>query len=1187
MDLRPCKSEKRLMCKSSFTEYNRRYSRFVLSFLLILSEMVSVAIGIPSDAVARQFSTIKKISVAVPEDSPPFFFVDDDDTVKGLVVDQWRLWSQKTGIPIDYRPGTWADTLEWMKTGTVDAHAGLLRTEERATYIDYILPISHTNIAVFTHHSITGISSINELKGFLIGVVQGTYSEFFFKQNLPDAALICYPDTNLMFEAAGRKDIRIFVRSMESAIWGMRRIGMETAYQTHPNLIFNRRDLFIGVPDGREGVADVLRDGMALITSEELKEIRSIWGVGEEIKDDGILRIAIHHYMPPLTFTDREQRPVGLLVDIWRLWAEKTGKEIEFLSTPWADTLENLKSGKADIHAGLYFSKERSGWLSFSQAIYESDASIFYPVKDAAIFQLGQLAGKKVGAVDKTFHKSYLEKYYPEIIVKSYPTTKDMVEAIEKKDIAAFFAVPCLTSRILTEMGLNGAYDRMDERHGSQKFRAGVLKKNEALLSLVDIGLSKITHAELAEIEKRWIPDPRERFFLGHKNEIRLTRTEEDWLGSHPVWRLAVAEHREPYIIIGSNPAPSGIIFDYVKLLSQRLGVKIEPHIVSQADFSDGLIPEGYDLVIGMETSDRHCKAVISDKLLTVSHVVVNRSDESFISNIREVSGKTVAVVDKTVVFDHIQSAFPDIKTIGVKNSLDALERTSAGTLAAAVCDLNIAGYLIADRQMANLKIAAPFQAPEVSLRFCMSESRHMLSLLNKAIHTISARDHEQIIQKWHRVRYEKGMDWGILLKWVLIVAAVFFLILGVILYWNRRLAIEVTERKNAQAALKESQERYRGIFEATKSGIFVCQAVDGGDDFVVTKFNPAAERIERIRQEAVIGKRVSEIFPGYETMGLLALYRQVYRSGESKLHPVSLYEDERISGWREYFVYKLASHEIVTVYSDETKRKEDEIDKERLTAQLHQSQKMETIGTLAGGIAHDFNNLLGIIMGNIELVVDDRSDPEMVLEQMSEALKACLRAKNVVRQLLHFSRSGGETKEPIRLDELIRDSEKLIRSVFPSTIDIQMEIRVKSGMVLANATQMHQVLLNLCTNASHAMEGTGGQLIIRLSEVHLTAEDTRHLNGLTPGDFLNLSISDTGIGLSPGIEERIFDPYFTTKDVGKGTGMGLAIVAGVVRDHDGFITVDSKPGRKTTFTILLPALQGETPAGRASMQEA
>ena len=787
--------------------------------------------------------------------------------------------------------------------------------------------------------------------------------------------------------------------------------------------------------------------------------------------------------------------------------------------------------------------------------------------------------------MNKTFHESYLRKHYPTIIIEPYRTTKNMVDAIENNEIAAFFAVPYLTSRILTTMGLTGAYDRMDERHGRQQFRAGVLKNNQRLLHLVDEGFSQISHEELVEIEERWIPNPRERIFSRQDKQIRLTLTEEEWLGDHPIWCLAIAEHREPYTIIKKNQAASGIIFDYLEILSKRLGVIMEPHIIPQSEFRNGLLPKQCDIVVGMEPPERHHNLIFTDKLLTVSHVIVNRMDEPYIDGIDAFPGRTVSAVNNTVVFDHIQSAFPNIRLIGAKNVLEALNTTSTGTSAATICDLTIAGHLIADNRLANLKIAAPFQAPEVSLRFGMAKAQPTLSLLNKAIHSISPEEHEQINQKWHQVRYEKGFDWQIVIKWALIISGIFLLILCIILYWNRRLAIEVTERKKAETALKESQERYRGIFEATKSGVAVYQAVDAGKDFIFKKFNPSAERIEAIGKEAVIGQRVSIIFPGYKDIGLLDLFRQVYQTGEPKGHPISLYKDERITGWREHFVYKLPSGEIVTVYSDETKRKTDEAEKERLTAQLHQSQKMETIGTLAGGIAHDFNNILGMVMGNIELAIEDCTDPKAVVDRMTDAQKACIRAKNVVRQLLRFSRQGDEKKQPIRLDDLIRDSQKMIRSLFPATIDIQMEIIVQSGMLLGDTTQMHQLLLNLCTNAAHAMEGTGGRLSIRLSEVYLNADDVRQLNNLPPGDYLKLTIRDTGTGLDPIIQNRIFDPYFTTKDVGKGTGMGLAIVSGVVRNHNGFITVDSKPGKGTIFTILLPVYLGEKPAALVDPQ--
>ncbi len=245
-----------------------------------------------------------------------------------------------------------------------------------------------------------------------------------------------------------------------------------------------------------------------------------------------------------------------------------------------------------------------------------------------------------------------------------------------------------------------------------------------------------------------------------------------------------------------------------------------------------------------------------------------------------------------------------------------------------------------------------------------------------------------------------------------------------------------------------------------------------------------------------------------------------------------------------------------------------------KLESQLRQAQKLEAIGTLAGGIAHDFNNILTAIMGYLQLVQMDVADRPKVLSRVEEAYNAANRAKELVQQILTFSRRTEEdNKHPLKLSTITKESLKLLRSSIPSTINIVQEIN-SDASILADPTRMHQMIMNICTNAYQAMQESGGTLTVRLSEV--TLKDDRE--GNEPGEkiYVRLDISDTGQGIDHEILDRIFDPYFTTKKTGEGTGLGLSMVHGIVEEHNGFIEINSKIGEGTTFSIFLPVVAAD-----------
>lgn len=245
---------------------------------------------------------------------------------------------------------------------------------------------------------------------------------------------------------------------------------------------------------------------------------------------------------------------------------------------------------------------------------------------------------------------------------------------------------------------------------------------------------------------------------------------------------------------------------------------------------------------------------------------------------------------------------------------------------------------------------------------------------------------------------------------------------------------------------------------------------------------------------------------------------------------------------------------------------------------QLRQVQKMEAIGTLAGGIAHEFNNSLAAIMGYTELAMLDVAEGTAIRINLEQVMKACHRAKNLIQQIVSFSQVSTEEHKPIELGLLVKEALTFLRASLPSTIEIRQDLGQLGGLVLADPTQIHQVLTNICANAAKAMGPKGGVLTVILSAIDLQHGDHTLLGELPPGRYQRLIVSDTGHGMDQKTLERIFEPFFTTKAPGEGTGMGLAVVYGIVKDHSGAIKVYSEPGKGSTFQVYLPLISPPSP---------
>ncbi len=564
----------------------------------------------------------------------------------------------------------------------------------------------------------------------------------------------------------------------------------------------------------------------------------------------------------------------------------------------------------------------------------------------------------------------------------------------------------------------------------------------------------------------------------------------------------------------------------------------------------------------------------------------------------------------------------------------------------------------------------------------------------------------------------------------------------------------DISERKEVEQALLASEHRFRELFDNMSSGVAVYQAMDQGRDFVIKDINRAGLALTQVEKDQVIGRPVSQAFPGVKEMGLFDVFIRVWRTGLPEQHPVSLYHDGRIQQWYKNYVYKLPSGELVAIYEDITQRKQDEEDlrweslvnaslaglahtliaqepdhktvahqvldyareltkseygyvsyidpangdmisytlselmesrcnllsnqqsltfaikpdgtypglwghslntlkpfiandpathpaakglpkghipienmlsvpvlfaselvgqislanaptgysqhhlraveqlaevyalalhrirseehRRRLEAQLRQAHKMEALGTLAGGIAHDFNNILAAVMGYAELVANDLPQNHFSQADIANLIKAGQRAKNLVRQILGFSRQTDQALRPLDLARALNESLELLRATLPSTIAIKQTIDPMKHTVLADPTMMHQVVMNLCSNAAHAMSSQGGILKVSLERIVLDQIDAQRFADLEPGTYHTISVADTGHGIDPGTLDRIFEPFFTTKEPGQGTGMGLAVVHGIVKSMNGSIVVASTQGQGSRFSVYLPELAVE-----------
>jgi PAS domain S-box-containing protein len=384
----------------------------------------------------------------------------------------------------------------------------------------------------------------------------------------------------------------------------------------------------------------------------------------------------------------------------------------------------------------------------------------------------------------------------------------------------------------------------------------------------------------------------------------------------------------------------------------------------------------------------------------------------------------------------------------------------------------------------------------------------------------------------------------------------------------------DISRRKQAEEALAESRNYLDEIINSVADPMFV---KDRQHRWVLV--NNALCAFMGHPREEILGKSDYDYFPKSEADVFWSKDEAVLTSGMENINEEALTDAQgtvhTIVTKKTFYTDKKGEKYIVAIIRDITDQKRSEEEKKRLEARLAQAQKMEAIGTLAGGIAHDFNNILSAIIGYTELAMDDIPQPGKAQADLKEVLKAGERAKELVKQILAFSRMTETEYSPLALRTVVKESLMMLRSVIPSTIEIRQNLTV-SGLVMSDPTQINQIMINLCTNAVHAMDETGGVLEVSLQEVSLDRTAGSPDLDLASGPYMKLTVRDTGKGMPPEVKGRMFEPYFTTKELGRGTGLGLSVVHGIVKSHGGAITCTSIPREGTTFEVYLPKIRSE-----------
>ncbi len=638
-----------------------------------------------------------------------------------------------------------------------------------------------------------------------------------------------------------------------------------------------------------------------------------------------------------------------------------------------------------------------------------------------------------------------------------------------------------------------------------------------------------------------------------------------------------------PFSIVQNDGTADGFSVELLKATVNAIGKDISFFVGPWHEIKRQLIDGHLDVLPLVSYSDARDKVLdFSIPYLRMHGTVFIRKDELTIHTEADLADKEVVVMKGDTAHEYAIGKNLSNKLIIKDTFEEAMKDLSNGKYDALIVQQLVGYQLIKKLKISNIVDINSFKETSLKLKdiplsgfeqkFCFAVpegNKELLSLLNEGLSLIIADGtFDKIYHKWFGpILPQPTVSFVIIVKYLMfyLIPILFFIAIFGIWYFKKEvikktqyLKDEINKKELTKQALQASEKKYRLMMESLTDPLYICSS-----EKRIEYLNPAM--IKRLGRHAT-GEFCHKALHNLNKECEWCIFDQL------KEHKAI---DKTIVSPLDNRTYRLTNMPIyhsnntiskMTIYKDITDYLNAVSEKEKAQDQLLQAQRLEAIGTLAGGIAHDFNNILFPIIGFTEISIEDLPESHPVQENLQDILQGAKRARDLVKQILSFSKQKNLEKEVFPLQPLIKETLKLLRSIIPSNIDIKEDLSDENIFIIANTTEIHEVIMNLCTNAYHAMEQKGGIL-----KVSLKKEQPNIKFELPAGEYCCLIVEDTGTGISPEIIKNIFNPYFTTKKQGKGSGLGLSVIHGIVQSYKGAIDVQSDLDQGTFINVFLP----------------
>ena len=1161
---------------------------------LLIVLMICVFIG----ANANAENTRLKVGIY---NNPPAVFLDEKGTPQGVYVDTLNAIAEKENWTIDYVFGQWEDLLDKVKTGDIDLLTAIAHSPERETWLDFNRESFAERWGVVYAPEGAPVRAMADLAGKRVAFSKQDIHASFFKQ----AADLRGLELTLL-EVAGYEAVFEALKSHKADAgvvsngYGESNAGR---YGLAPSpLTFKSTRLMVAFPKGQHNlIAETLdvylkqwknEPGSVYLASYQrwLGPARGqdrLWSLTPEqrgwLAKHNTVRVAFDGHFPPYSYLNAEGQIEGLAVDLLHLMADRLGIRLEIYPTyVWKDLFEAATQVEVDVVATMVHRPEREQWFVFTRPYVHKSLVVMTRVDDNDIQNREDIAGKRIALVRGYQYVPRIIQDFPSLKPTYVNTMLDGLNAVATHNADAAVTFFGAGRHLQMKYGIaNLKFAAIYDRNSSLDSIA-VRKDWPELAAILDKALVALWDTDLQTLYLKWNTD---EVLLSGLQSDRLSARQKAWLVS-----LAV--------ILGLVLLAFMAVIVWNRTLRSMVGIKtqaLEKELAERFKAEEALRESRQVL----EEAQAIARLGSWDwDILTNANIwsnemfrIFGHEPGSVVPNY-DLFAAALHPADKDRVLDAVHRSveldvpyaeeYRIIRPDGSEHIVHATgnvhrdEKGRALKMVGAVLDITDRKQAEEAMRESEEKHRSMVESMKAAVYICSSDFR--VEYMNPAMIKRTGRDatgevcHKAINDLDEQCPFcvHDKIQQGKTVETEIVSPKDkrHYNVSHSPIFHQDGSISKMTIYRDRTESKKAEEERIRlatAIEHAAESVIIADRP--GTIQYV----NPSFERLSGYTQEELVGQNFrilksdkhDEKF--YQEMWDIISKGNVWAGRiTNRMKDGTLREFEtRISPVRD------SSGEIINFVSVNRNVTQEKA----LEAQLQHAQRMDAIGTLAGGVAHDFNNILSSVIGFTELALDDAKKGTLQYKNLQEVLVAGSRAKDLVLQILTFSRQSDQEQKPVNVQLIAKEALKLLRASIPSTIEIKQNIQ-SEALVMGDSTQIHQVLMNLCTNAAHAVNDKGGVLTVDLVDIKLDSEFISGYPDLKPGSYINLTVTDTGHGMVPDVLDKIFDPFFTTKEKGEGTGMGLSVVHGIVHSHGGSIYAYSEPGEGSTFRMFLPVFK-------------